>query len=89
MQTPEDTDLGGRGVTVTRKKHYTLFLKWIFIGKFSMQAKIPRFKEVFHLTNFFDLANVSVQVILFPLNLILRASLTFLTRKIKEALERC
>ena len=54
-----------------------------------MQAKIPRFKEVFHLTNFFDLANVSVQVILFPLNVILRASLTFLTRKIKEALERC
>ena len=32
---------------------------------------------VFHLPNSFDLTNVSVQVILFPLNLVLRASLTF------------
>ena len=32
---------------------------------------------VFHLANSFDLTNVSVQVILFPLNLVLRASLTF------------
>ena len=38
---------------------------------------IPRFKVVFHLANSFDLTNVSVQVILFPLNLVLRASQTF------------
>ena len=30
-----------------------------------------------------------MQVILFPLNLVLRASLTFLTWKVKEALGRC
>ena len=50
-----------------------------------MQAKIPRFKEVFHLTNFFDLANVSVQVILFPLNLILRASFNFFDKENKRS----
>ena len=32
---------------------------------------------VFHLANFIDLTNVSVQLILFPLNLVLRASLPF------------
>ena len=32
---------------------------------------------VFHLANSFDLTNVSVQVILFPLSLVLRASVTF------------
>ena len=41
------------------------------------------------MANFFDLTNVSVQVILFPLNLVLRASLTFLAWKVKEALGRC
>ena len=39
----------------------------------------------FHLANFFDLANVSVQVILFPLNLVLRASLTFFGMKSKRS----
>ena len=39
----------------------------------------------FSFGKFFDLTNVSVQVILFPLNLVLRASLTFLTWKVKEA----
>ena len=54
-----------------------VFLRWVFIGKFSWQTKVSRFKVVFHLSNFFDLTNVSVQVILFPLNLVLRGSLTF------------
>ena len=45
---------------------------------------------VFHLAIFFDLTNVFVQLILFPLNLVLRASLTFfLAWKVKEALGRC
>ena len=43
----------------------------------------------FHLANSFDLTNVSVQVILFPLNLFLTASLTFFAWKVKEALGRC
>ena len=70
------------------KKDCTLFLKWVFIGKFSWQAKVPWFRVVFHLANFSDLTNVSVQVILFPLNLVLRASLTFLAWKVKEPFGR-
>ena len=76
MQTPE------------YKKDCTLFLKWVFIDKFSWQAKVPWFRVVFHLANFSDLTNVSVQVILFPLNLVLRASLTFLAWKVKEPFGR-
>ena len=37
---------------------------------------MANFRVVFHLANLFDLTNVSVQVILFPLNFVLRASLT-------------
>ena len=50
--------------------------------------QVPQFKVAFYLAIFFYLTNVSVQVILFPLNLVLRASLTFLTWKVKEALGR-
>ena len=39
----------------------------------------------FHLANFFDLTNVSVQVILFPLNLVLRASLIFFGMESKKS----
>ena len=59
------------------KKIASFFLRLVFVGKFSEQAKVPRFKVVFHLANFFDLTNASVQAILFPLTLVLRASLTF------------
>ena len=61
-----------------------VFLRWVFIGKFSWQTKVSRFKVVFHLSNFFDLTNVSVQVILFPLNLVLRGSLTFFGKESKR-----
>ena len=59
----------GKGVIVTCKKDCTFF-KVGFYWQFSQQAKVPRFGEVFHLANFFDLTYVSVQVILFPLNLV-------------------
>ena len=39
----------------------------------------------FDLANFFDLTNVSVQVILLPLNLVLRASLTFFVMESKRS----
>ena len=51
--------------------------------------QVPQFKVAFYLAIFFYLTNVSVQVILFPLNLVLRASLTFLTWNVKEALKQC
>ena len=61
----------------TQKKLHNI-LRWVFIGKFSEQAKVPRFRVVFRLANFL-LSNkcVSIQVILFSLNHVLRASLTF------------
>ena len=57
-----------------------------FIGKFSWQAKVSRFKVVFNLAIFFfDLIKVSVQEILFPLNLVLRLPLTFFSMKNKRS----
>ena len=52
-----------------KQKRLHVFLRWVFIGKFSQQTKVPWFKVVFHLANSFDL-NVSAQVFLFPLNLV-------------------
>ena len=68
---------GKEGYSYTQERLHAFFIRWVFIGKFSKQAKVLRFKVVFHLVSFFDLTNVSVQVILFPLNLVLMASLTF------------
>ena len=77
---------GGYGYT---QKKLHAFFKWVFNGKFSWQTKVSRFRVVFHLANFFGLTNVSVQVILFPLNLVFRSFLTLLAWKVKEALWRC
>ena len=87
MYTPEATDLGGRGEGAgygyTQKRLHVFY--WVFIGTFSSQTKVPPFKAVFHLANSFDLTNISVQAILFPLNLVLRASLTFFGMESKRS----
>ena len=54
------------------------------MGKSSQQAKVPQFKVAFDLANFFHLTNVSVQVILFPIN-VLRISLTFFDMESKKS----
>ena len=86
VQTPEGTEGGGGGggFGYTQKRLQSFFLRWFFVGKFSEQAKVPPFKVVFHLANFFDLTNVSVQAILFPLTLVLRASLIFFDMESKR-----
>ena len=63
-ETPEVTDMGEDGFRL-HKKNIARFFQVGFIAKFSQQAKVPQFKVVFHLANFFDVTNVSVQLILF------------------------
>ena len=50
-----------------------------------LKSLSTQFKVVFHLAIFFDQTNVSVQVILFPLNIVLRASLTFFDMESKRS----
>ena len=58
-----------------------------FEGGFLLASFHSRFKVVFQLANLFHLANVSVQVVLFSHNLVLRTSLISLTWKVKEVFE--
>ena len=47
-----------------------------------MQTKTHGFKVVFHHENVSDLVNVFNEVIVFPLNLVVRVSFTFLASKV-------
>ena len=56
--------------------------------EFSKQAKTCGFKIVSRKPNFSDLTNVFVQIIVFPLNLVLRVSFSFLASEETELLWR-
>ena len=78
-----------RGLQLHTKK-ILQFFKVGFYRQVKSRLKSLGLRWFFIWRFFFYLTNVSVQVILFPLNLFLRASLTFfLAWKVKEALGRC